>query len=311
MRIRHPRFTNTDEVESLEEKMLLERKEALSDNSFLTHIQIEPKIIQLWEGERREEKLIEGLQPKDVVFMKSILKSTIAHEKKQATIDRSPRIVAIDSKDSKVNGTYALVGYAHMRPKYVNEFGTELAFDLGKWRFIPKDAKSAKFSESAEGFFPPLQEWSQNGAPRLGIDETSLRHDESLIGHGEASGLAEVKSKRSGEGSRDMVMEEEKVDEKQRSGRISKDSTIIQLKTLYSFVDGPNKIEYVYRKLMEYEFDPEDILRYVNLLGFDLRATTAAIIKDISNDDEDEREGPRTDDQMRELRALRALAALL
>jgi len=163
-RIEHPRFGAAQEVEGGEAKFFAERAHVASGELSeydSTGIHILPKVLEMWDGERDELKLTKGLSMLDTILMQVLLHTTEIHERRQALIEASPVLIATGSEDKSINGTYRIDRYQHMRPSYINEYGTQIWFDESHWRakakgYDPKKAmKSGKKSKRRDQAFKP------------------------------------------------------------------------------------------------------------------------------------------------------------
>jgi len=250
-RISYPRFAVTEDADSSEGKMLAERKKALAEELepfFQMGIRIRPKVQELWAGERREAKLVEGLSPKDAVMMKVLLASTEAHERRQARIDKSPDLIVSGSEEKQLNGVYRLISFQAHRPVFVNLAGARISFMgskflKGRWQLSTADYTKNHQWPGSKGFFPPLGSWS-GGALTLSIAEVPSTID----------------------------------DEKDRQKLPSTKSLFEQLCLLYASYESKEKVDHVTELLQRMHFSDDDLAKHVNVLGFARKELVAVLV---------------------------------
>jgi len=193
-RIDFPRFglkpADEDKKRDKNDRVLQERENAAAeqlakyDNA---GIHVLPKVLQMWSGERSEQKLVEGLSVEDAYIMRVLLSVAKLHESKQAHIDSLQAFVMTDAEDTTLNGTYQLCGFENLHPMYKNTHGTVLIFDSKNWKLrrahdrsggVDSEGEGHTVATKAKGFMPPLGPWDTDGKPILSlpIERKSREH---------------------------------------------------------------------------------------------------------------------------------------
>eukprot|EP00470_Lotharella_oceanica_P002188 CAMPEP_0170170966 /NCGR_PEP_ID=MMETSP0040_2-20121228/4008_1 /TAXON_ID=641309 /ORGANISM="Lotharella oceanica, Strain CCMP622" /LENGTH=334 /DNA_ID=CAMNT_0010410703 /DNA_START=108 /DNA_END=1112 /DNA_ORIENTATION=- len=290
-RIDFPRFgakVADEDKKHGKDRVSLEREKAAAeqlaeyDNAGM---HVLPKVLQMWEGERREEKLVEGLSVEDAYVMRVLLSVARVHESKQEHIDSLPPFIMTDAEDMTLNGTYLLSGFANLHPMYTNKHGSVLLFDSNHWQLKRNpdiersvDSEEHTVTTKAKGFMPPLGTWDTDGKPILSlqVDQKSQRHPYDNLTTERLS---------LGRGGTRLV-----------GGATRGGVSLEELRRLYAWPGEKTCVDDAVLTLKNMGFHVSKILQSINMVGVNVGDILEHLTEDDSSVDEEEIEDGGEDD---------------